>query len=83
MPKIEAGRLIRERFRVPEEVRSLRRHRHRPTKKCIQEEALNMAMGRWEGAMTHKAALSLHAPTLRITRCRRFYNQAVGTLDTI
>ena len=27
-----------------------------PPKKCIREEALNMAMGRREGAMTNKAA---------------------------
>jgi hypothetical protein len=56
MSRIVAGRLIRERFRVPDEVRSLRRHRNRPTKKHIREEALIAAMGRRENAMTYEAA---------------------------
>jgi len=54
--RIEAGRLIRERFRVPEEVRRLRRHRHRPTKKHVREEALATATGRWDDATTCEAA---------------------------
>jgi len=53
--RIEAGCLVREHSRVAEEVRSLRRHCHRPTKKCIREESLNTAMKRWEGAMTREA----------------------------
>lgn len=56
MSRIVAGRLIRERFRVPDEVRSLRRHRNRSTKKHIREEALIAAMGHREDAMTHEAA---------------------------
>jgi hypothetical protein len=56
LSRIEAGRLVRDRFRVPEEVRILRRHRNRPTKKHIREEALIATMGRREDAMTHEAA---------------------------
>ena len=54
MTRIQAGRLIRERFRVPEEVRRLRRHR--PTKKHVREEALATAAGRWDNATTYEAA---------------------------
>ena len=56
LTRLEAGRLINERFRVPEEVRRLRRHHHRPVKRSIREEALHAVMGRWDDATTHEAA---------------------------
>ena len=47
---------MRECLRVPEEVRRLRRHRHRPTKKSIRQEAIHAEVGRWEDSTPHKAA---------------------------
>ena len=47
---------MRECLRVPEEVRRLRRHRHRPTKKSIRQEAIHAEVGRWEDSTSHEAA---------------------------
>ena len=83
MSRIEAGHLIRERFRVPAEVRRLCRHCHRPTKKSIREESLSTATGHWNNATIDMANLSICSQGLRITCRAKFYNHSAQTHDTI
>jgi len=56
LTRTQAGQIVRECLRVPEEVRRLRRHRHRPTKKSIRQEAIHAEVGRWEDSTSHEAA---------------------------
>jgi len=53
----EGKKLISLRFRVPEEVRRLRRHHHRPTKKSMRQELIDL-MGRLEDVPAYEAAIA-------------------------
>jgi transposase len=63
---IASRKLISESFRVPDEVRRLRRHRQRTSKQNMRKELLSLAE-RWDGATTFEAAeapqSSIHNPT--------------------
>jgi len=56
LTRIEAGDLIRQQLRVPEYIRQLRRHHHRPTKKDATEAPAITGTGRWEIATRYGAA---------------------------
>jgi transposase len=53
----EAGKLIRENFRVSDEIRQLRRHNHRPNKRKTREETIHSAKG-WPDQVTEYGAAS-------------------------